>query len=130
MAIAKTLFKDLVIVGLLVGAMLTATAWAGTPETREDGVTVIHLDEYSGYFSAEETLASLEAGEYEFIVTNRADKLVGFQIQDLATRENLDMFPLEPGQTRSSRVTIGADGVRFRCPINPTPWYDLDVIKG
>ena len=96
---------------------------------RLGGVTVIHLDEYSGYFAAKETLASLKAGTYEFVITNKAEKLVGFQIQDLATKTNLDMFPLEPGETRISKVTIGQDGVRFRCPINPTPWYDLDVIK-
>ena len=105
------------------------TAFAGTPETRADGVTVIHLDQYNGYFAAEETLASLKPGEYEFIVTNKAGKLVGFQIQNYKTHERLDMFPLEPGETRSSRVTITTDGVRYRCPINVTPWYDLDVIK-
>ncbi|TCI02285.1 hypothetical protein EZV61_14650 [Corallincola luteus] len=109
-------------------AAVTA-ANADTPITRDDGVTVIHLDEYSGYFSAEETVAGLKAGEYEFVITNKAKKLVGFQIQRLSDKETLDMFPLEPGETRISRVTIGEDGVRFRCPINPTPWYDLDVIK-
>ncbi len=123
--------------GILTGLTLALTlmtgqinsAFAGTPEIREDGVAVIHLDEYNGYFAAQETVANLKAGEYEFVVTNRAEKLVGFQIQDLATRSNLDMFPLEPGETRIARVTIGDDGVRYRCPINPTPWYDLDVIR-
>lgn len=108
---------------------MIAGVQADTPTTRADGVTVIHLDEYSGYFSAKETVAGLKAGEYEFVVTNKADKLVGFQIQSIDERETLDMFPLEPGETRISKVTIGEDGVRFRCPINPTPWYDLDVIK-
>ncbi|GAA5217092.1 hypothetical protein ACFSJ3_14465 [Corallincola platygyrae] len=106
-----------------------SAAHADTPTTRDDGVTVIHLDEYNGYFSAHETVAGLKAGEYEFVITNKAEKLVGFQIQRLSDKETLDMFPLEPGETRISRVTIGEDGVRFRCPINPTPWYDLDVIK-
>ena len=123
--------------GILTGLTLALTlmtgqinsAFAGTPEIREDGVAVIHLDEYNGYFAAQETVANLKAGEYEFVITNRAEKLVGFQIQDLATRTNLDMFPLEPGETRIARVTIGDDGVRYRCPINPTPWYDLDVIR-
>ena len=123
--------------GILTGLTLALTlmtaqinsAFAGTPEIREDGVAVIHLDEYNGYFAAQETVANLKAGEYEFVITNRAEKLVGFQIQDLATRSNLDMFPLEPGETRVARVTIGDDGVRYRCPINPTPWYDLDVIR-
>ena len=125
------------VLAILTGLSLALTlmtgqvnsAFAGTPEIREDGVAVIHLDEYNGYFAAQETVANLKAGEYEFVITNRAEKLVGFQIQDLATRTNLDMFPLEPGETRIARVTIGDDGVRYRCPINPTPWYDLDVIR-
>ena len=108
---------------------ISTSALAGTPQTRPDGVTEIHLDEYNGYFAAEETVAGLKAGQYEFIITNKAKKLVGFQIQGLNLKKNLDMFPLEPGETRVSSVTIGPDGVRFRCPINPTPWIDLDVIK-
>ena len=102
---------------------------AELPTTRADGVTVIHLDEYNGYFAAKETLASLKAGDYEFVVTNQSDKLVGFQIQNYKTHEPLDKFPLEPGETRVSRVTVTTDGVRYRCPINVTPWYDLDGIK-
>lgn len=120
-------FKTLAIAYLVVG--LAGAAWADTPTTRDDGVTVIHLDEYNGYFAAEETLAGLKPGDYEFVVTNKAGKLVGFQIQNFGTREQLDMFPLQPGETRSSKVTITTDGVRYRCPINVTPWYDLDVIK-
>ena len=123
-----TTFKQ-VLTALILTLGLASAALAATPETRADGVTVIHLDEYGGYFSAKETLAGLKAGEYEFVVTNKSDKLVGFQIQGIDARTNLDMFPLDPGQTRISKVTVGKDGVRFRCPINPTPWYDLDVIK-
>jgi hypothetical protein len=113
---------------LLVAGMI-ATASADLPQTRADGVTVIHLDEYNGYFAAKETLASLKAGEYEFVVTNKAEKLVGFQIQEFDSHKQLDMFPLEPGETRISKVTVTDAGVRYRCPINVTPWYDLDVIK-
>ena len=114
---------------VLLTAGLVATVAADLPQTRDDGVTVIHLDEYNGYFAAEETLASLKAGEYEFVVTNKSGKLVGFQIQELSTHKGLDMFPLEPGETRISRVSITETGVRYRCPINVTPWYDLDVIN-
>ncbi|EAR62425.1 hypothetical protein [Neptuniibacter caesariensis] len=122
--------KQMTSVFILISAFITAPfASAATPETRADGVTVIHLDEYSGYFSAKETLAGLKAGEYEFVVTNKSDKLVGFQIQNFKTHEGLDMFPLEPGEQRISRVTVTTDGVRFRCPINPTPWYDIDGIN-
>lgn len=124
------LLKPLLLVFSIVATMIAAPfATAGTPETRDDGVTVIHLDEYNGYFAAEETIAGLKAGEYEFVVTNKSEKLVGFQIQNYKTQETLDMFPLEPGQKRISRVTITEDGVRYRCPINPTPWYDIDNVK-
>ena len=33
------------------------SAYADLPTTRADGVTVIHLDEYNGYFAAEDRLA-------------------------------------------------------------------------
>jgi hypothetical protein len=125
---AKEVLSQLSLAILLV-AGLVATAVADLPQTREDGVTVIHLDEYNGYFAAKETLASLKAGEYEFVVTNKADKTVGFQIQTLVSNEQLDMFPLEPGETRTSKVTVTDAGVRYRCPINPTPWYDIDNVK-
>jgi hypothetical protein len=128
MNLFKSTFRSITLV-LIMFVGFTTSVIAGTPQTRADGVTVIHLDEYNGYFSAKETLAGLKAGNYEFVVTNKAKKLVGFQIQGLVQKENLDMFPLKPGETRISKVTIGADGVRFRCPINPTPWIDLDVIK-
>ena len=114
--------------GLVAGIAANSSALAATPQTRADGVTVIHLDEYNGYFSAEETITGLSAGEYEFIVTNKADKLVGFQIQNLKSRETLDTFPLQPGETASTRVTVTTDGVRYRCPINPTPWYEVDGV--
>ena len=119
----KVLFLTLALFGLVSAN----AALADLPPT-EDGVTKIYLDEYNGYFAARDTLASLKAGEYEFIVTNRSEKLVGFQIQSLADKKTLDKFPLEPGETRISRVTVTEDGVRYRCPINPTPWYDLDGI--
>lgn len=116
------------IFSLLAALFLAPFSAAGTPETRADGVTVINLDEYNGYFAAAETIAGLKAGEYEFVVTNKSNKLVGFQIQNLATKTNLDMFPLEPGEKRVSRVTVTEAGIRYRCPINPTPWYDVDNI--
>src|SRR3546814_647251 len=102
------------------------TAAAATPTT-VDGVTTIHLDQYNGYFAATETLAGLKPGKYRFVVTNKAGKLVGFQIQDGSSHQQLDMFPLEPGQTRESVVDIGEGGFRYRCPINPTPWYEVGV---
>lgn len=113
---------------LLVMALtsLSLPAQADTPP-RENGVTRIVLDEYNGYFAAQDTLVSLKPGEYEFVVTNRSEKLVGFWLQDGETHEQLDKFPIEPGETRTTRVQISSNGFRYRCPINPTPWYDVAV---
>ncbi len=104
----------------------TFSANAATPVT-ENGITRIHLDQYNGYFAARETLAGLKPGRYEFVVTNRTDKVVGFQLQDAGDQRQLTMFPLDPGASRSEIVEIDADGFRYRCPINPTPWYDVSV---
>jgi hypothetical protein len=114
------------LVALALG--LGGLAAAGTPVT-ENGVTTIHLDEFNGYFAADETLAGLKPGKYRFEVTNKADKVVGFLLQDGVTHERLEMFPLDPGQTRETLVTITENGFRYRCPINPTPWYDVAVSK-
>jgi len=70
---------------------------------------------------------NLEPGEYVFEVTNSAGKLVGFLIQDLDDHEQLAKGPIKPGQTREFAVTISAPGFRYRCPINPTPWYPVQV---
>jgi hypothetical protein len=105
---------------LAVALLLPVAGWAAER-------TTIHLDEHNGYFTAKETLAGLKPGEYEFVVTNKAGKMVGFELRDLATNERLEMFPLEPGQTRSAVVKISANGFRYRCPINPTPWYEVNV---
>ncbi len=123
-------FKNILsILVLSITVMVSAPTFADLPTTDENGVTRIHLDQYGGYFDAKETLASLKAGTYEFVVTNKTNKLVGFQIQNYKTHEQLDKFPLEPNQTRISRVVITDDGFRYRCPINPTPWYDVEGVK-
>lgn len=121
----SSIFSRLLLVFTLAVA---GFASAATPST-ENGVTTIHLDEYNGYFAAQETLVDLKPGEYEFVITNKANKLVGFWLQDGETHEFLDKFPLEPGQTRTARVTLTENGFRYRCPINPTPWYEVGVSK-
>lgn len=113
-------------VAVVFGITLAFQASAGTPVT-EDGVTTIHLDQYNGYFAAKETLASLEPGNYRFVITNKAEKVVGWQLQNGQTHEQLDMFPLQPGEIGVSEVEITSDGFRYRCPINPTPWYEVGV---
>jgi len=114
---------------LLAVSLLASGIGSAAPPQTIDGVTTVHLDEYNGYFASQETLAGLKPGKYRFVVTNRADKLVGFLLQDGVTHEQLDMFPLEPGQSRTVTAEISANGFRYRCPINPTPWYDVGVSK-
>lgn len=120
-------FTSQLLATLVLGLACTAGVSAATPET-VDGVTRIHLEQHNGYFSAKETLAGLKPGTYEFVITNSAGKLAGFQITD-ADGKALDMFPLEPGETRTSRVEITEGGFRYRCPINPTPWYEVGVSR-
>jgi hypothetical protein len=119
----RTLFTSLVLAAAIVIPGLSVAA----PPATEGGITTINLDEYNGYFAADETLAALKPGKYRINITNKADKLVGFLLQDGKTHEQLEMFPLEPGQTRSTVVAITENGFRYRCPINPTPWYDVSV---
>jgi hypothetical protein len=121
----STLFTSLILTTIM---LIPGLANAAAPVT-EGGITIINLNEFNGYFAAEETLAALKPGKYRINITNKADKLVGFLLQDAVTHEQLDMFPLEPGQSRSTEVTITENGFRYRCPINPTPWYDVSVSK-
>ena len=64
-----------------------------------------------------------------FEVKNDAGKMVGFMVQDLKTQETLTMGAIEPGKTREYEVEISDAGFRYRCPINPTPWYEVAVGK-
>ncbi len=124
------MFKQLITISTLIFALaipVLASAEVARPDA--DGITRIHLDQYGGYFSADKTLAGLKTGTYEITVSNKTTKVVGFQLQNFKTHDQIDMFPLDPGQTRTTTVEFTSDGVRFRCPINPTPWYDLDGIK-
>lgn len=113
----------------LLFAMFATSVVTAAPAKTTDGVTTIHLHEYNGYFAADETLAGLKPGKYQFIITNKAKKLVGFLLQDGVTHEKIDMFPLEPGESRTVLANISENGFRYRCPINPTPWYDVGVSK-
>lgn len=121
----RNLFQSLF---LMIAILAPVAAFSATPLSN-DGISTIHLDEYNGYFASKETLAGLKAGKYRFVITNKADKLVGFLLQDGATHEKLDMFPLEPGESRTIVADITENGFRYRCPINPTPWYDVAVSK-
>jgi hypothetical protein len=123
------IFRSLLTTLVLAAGLLVSVAGNAAPPETSNGVTTIHLDEYNGYFAANETLAGLKPGKYRFVVTNKADKLVGFLLQDGVTHEQLDMFPLEPGQSRTVIADISENGFRYRCPINPTPWYEVGVSK-
>ena len=122
--------SEFLFLAVLVFAMsiMTTQSFAEDKSTKTS-VKKIHLDQYGGYFESKDTLASLKSGEYEITITNKTNRIVGFQIQNFKTHDQLDMFPLEPNETRVSKVTITSDGFRFRCPINPTPWYDMDNVK-
>jgi len=113
---------------LTLALAFSGQSLSATPKT-QDGVTTIHLDQYNGYFSSRETLAGLKPGKYRIVIKNKAKKLVGFLLQDGVTHEKIDMFPLEPGESRTVTANFSENGFRYRCPINPTPWYDVGVSK-
>lgn len=121
--------KKILAPALIVLAFAASSSAISAVPTTENGVTTIHLDEHNGYFAAQETLVDLKPGEYEFVVSNKTDKVVGFWLQDAKSQAFLDKFPLEPGKTHSTRVKISENGFRYRCPINPTPWYEVEVSK-
>ena len=122
--------KSKIISTLLLFAAVTISGVtnAATPTTKA-GVTTIHLDEYNGYFAAQETLAGLKPGKYKFVIANKTKKVVGFWLQDPKTKKFFDQFPLEVGETRTVTANITENGFRYRCPINPTAWYDVGVSK-
>ncbi|UCB54596.1 MAG: hypothetical protein JSW45_11750 [Thiotrichales bacterium] len=119
--------RNLIMTFFLAAGLLASGIGNAAPPETVDGVTTIHLDEYNGYFTAQETLAGLKPGKYRFVVSNKADKLVGFLLQDGVTHQQIDMFPLEPGESRTVIADISGNGFRYRCPINPTPWYEVGV---
>lgn len=123
------MFKRILSATLMIFALTSTFAHAEVAKPDADGITRIHLDQFGGHFAADKTLAGLKAGKYEITVANKTDKVVGFQLQNFKTHDQIDMFPLDPGETRVTTVEFTEDGVRFRCPINPTPWYDLDNVK-
>ena len=121
--------KDFLLGSLLLIALTATGIVYATPPTTTNGVTTIHLNEYNGYFAAQETLAGLKPGVYDFVVNNKAGKLVGFWLQDNETKEFLFKSPLEKDQSLTARVTLTENGFRYRCPINPTAWYEVGVSK-
>jgi hypothetical protein len=114
------------VLAALAVAIVTANVRAETPAV-ENGVTRIHLDQHNGYFAAKEVLYGLKPGKYEFVVANRTGKMVGFVVQDGDSHDELAHIGLQPGETKSAFAEIDADGFRYRCPVNPTPWYDVAV---
>ena len=60
-------------------------------------------------------------------VTNKADKLVGFFLQDAKDHEQLALSLIEVGNTAEYEVVIDANGFRYLSPMKPTPWYDASV---
>lgn len=104
---------------LFAAVTISGATNAATPMTKE-GVTTIHLDEYNGYFAAQETLAGLKPAKYKCVIANKTTKLVGFWLQDPKIKMFFDQFTLEVRETLIVTANITENGFRYRCPINPT----------
>ncbi len=120
--------KNLFVTAFALVALAVVSIGA-RPAAADPEATRIHLVEKNGYFEVSETLMNLEPGNYVFEVKNEAGKMVGFMVQDMGTEKTLAMGPIEPGKTREYEVEISKSGFRYRCPINPTPWYEVSVGK-
>ncbi|MGH7259805.1 MAG: hypothetical protein ACREI9_03875 [Nitrospiraceae bacterium] len=97
------------------------------PTLAEAAPTSIHLTQKNGYFEAQEVLTNLQSGEYEFVVSNASGKNVGFQIQKIEGGKTLVLGLLKVGETKSFKTHLENGDHRYRCPINPTPWYEFGV---
>ena len=106
----------------LLGVMQVDSARAGSE-------TTIHLVQKNGYFESKDAMYPLKAGDYTFEVANESGRDVGFQVQEIKGGKTLAMGPLKIGETKSFKVKLAAGDYRYRCPINPTPWYDFSVDK-
>ena len=106
----------------LIGVMQVDSA-------RASGETTIHLVQKNGYFESKDAMYPLKAGDYTFEVANESGRDVGFQVQEIKGSKTLTMGPLKIGETKSFKVKLATGDYRYRCPINPTPWYDFSVDK-
>ena len=111
----------------LVGVALLALAQVD--QARAGGETTIHLVQKNGYFESKEAMYPLKAGDYAFEVVNDTGRDVGFQVQAIKGGKTLAIGPMKIGETKTFKVTLAAGDYRYRCPINPTPWYDFSVDK-
>lgn len=93
------------------------------------GETTIHLVQKNGFFESQDAMYPLKAGDYAFEVVNASGRDVGFQLQDAKTGKTLVVAPLKIGETKTFKAKLAAGDFRYRCPINPTPWYDFSVDK-
>ena len=107
----------------LIGVMQVDSARAGSE-------TTIHLVQKNGYFESKEAMYPLKSGDYTFEVVNDTGRDVGFQVQDSKSSKTLVLRPLKIGETKSFKIKLATGDYRYRCPINPTPWYDFSVDKG
>lgn len=105
-------FSSMVVALLFVFGLGAALAQAEDPAKGK--VTTIHLDEYNGYFAAHETLAGLKPGDYDFVVQNKAPKMVGFLLQDGKT--HLTLVPSEGLGLELSRHYSGPCSVLAKVP--------------
>lgn len=91
--------------------------------------TTIHLTQHNGYFSSQEAVGGLKAGDYEFVIENASNKDVGYQFEQMSNGKTVAMGPLKVGESKTVKVRLDAGAYRYRCPLNPTPWYELNIEK-
>ncbi|MEW6684342.1 MAG: hypothetical protein AB1451_15705 [Nitrospirota bacterium] len=116
--------------GLVAMGGIALLSLAPVDQARAGSEITIHLVQKNGFFESKDSMYPLKAGEYAFEVANDTGRDVGFQLQDPKTGKTLILGPLKIGETKTFKAKLAAGDYRYRCPINPTPWYDFSVDKG
>ena len=132
---------------LLAGALLLAGCGSsGTPEPKpisyeatnpaqvveeHDGVQYVYLTQGPAYF-AEDSIR-LHEGLAAFYVTNDTDNETTLTIVPFGDRDfdrTVLSLKVPPGQTASEEVELAKGLYEYSCPVNPTEWYPLEVVRG
>jgi len=87
--------------------------------------TKLHLTIHQDTISTEDDIAALEPGLYEFVVANKTNDKVVFEIQDFKTEKVLGKIKIKPSKSKKARVKITKNGFRYRK--SDDIWHDIEV---
>ena len=69
---------------------------------------------------------TIQAGQNDFVVTNRGKKEHNLQIEGHGLRESFEQ-PLQPGETRTMRIELPPGSYNVRCPLSDHDYKEAPV---